>query len=201
VGFFPWVNMKGERVVVGVSGLEHRKAIRYYDNFVALLKERFGLKIKELLREEAMAGYMMAYLNHFVLGQGNFLVAGDAAGFIHGAEGISAALVSGDLAAQSILQADQIDSKAVGLYRRNVRAEVDRCLDQLNPLRMSKNAPMVVDGKAFRAKLSLKTFRLIYDDLKAFVAQDIGLKESGMGKVAKQNMIHHLLHRRYPVEL
>jgi len=201
VGFFPWVNMKGGRVVVGVSGLEHQKAIRYYDNFIALLKGRFGLKIKELLREEAMAGYMMAYLNHFVLGQGNLLVAGDAAGFIHGAEGISAALVSGDLAGQAILQADELHRKAVDLYRQNVRGEVDRCLDQLNPLRMFRNFPMAVDGKAFRAKLSLKALRLIYDDLKAFAAQDIGLKESGMGKVAKQNMIHHLLHRRYPVEL
>jgi flavin-dependent dehydrogenase len=201
VGFFPWVNMKGERVVVGVSGLEHRKAIQYYDNFVALLEEQFGLKIKEVLCEEAMAGYMMAYLNHFVLGQGNFLVAGDAAGFIHGAEGISAALVSGDLAAQAILQADELDSKAVGLYRRCVRAEVDRCLDQLNPLRMSKNAPMIIDGKAVREKQSLQSLRLIYKDLKTFASQDIGLKESGMGKVAKQNMIHHLLHRRYPIQL
>jgi hypothetical protein len=66
---------------------------------------------------------------------------------------------------------------------------------------MSKNAPMIVDGKALRAKQSLKSVRLIYKDLKAFAAQDIGLKESGMGKVAKQNMIHHLLHRRYPIEL
>jgi flavin-dependent dehydrogenase len=201
VGFFPWVNMKGERVVVGVSGLEHRKAIRYFDNFVALLEAQFGLKIRELLREEAMAGYMMAYLNHFVLGQGNFLAAGDAAGFIHGAEGISAALVSGDLAAQAILQADKLDSKAVGLYRKYVRPEVERCLDNLNPLRMSKNAPMIIDGKALRASQSLKSARLIYEDLKAFAAQDIGLKETGMGKVAKQNMIHHLLHRRYPIEL
>jgi flavin-dependent dehydrogenase len=201
VGFFPWVNMKGERVVVGVSGLEHRKAIRYYDSFVALLEEKFGLKIKEVLREEAMAGYMMACLNHFVLGQGNFLVAGDAAGFIHGAEGISAALVSGDLAAQAILQADELDSKAVGLYRKCVRPEVDRCLDNLNPLRMSQNAPMLVDGKALRAKQSLKSARLIYEDLKAFAAQDIGLKETGMGKVAKQNMIHYLFHRSYPVDL
>lgn len=201
VGFFPWVNMKGERVVVGVSGLEHRKAIRYFDSFVALLEGSFGLKIKEVLREEAMAGYMMAYLNHFVLGQGNFLAVGDAAGFIHGAEGISAALVSGDLAAQAILQADMLDSKAVGLYRKLVRPEVDRCLDNLNPLRMSKNAPMIVDGKALRAKQSLKSARLIYEDLKAFAAQDIGLKETGMGKVAKQNMIHHLLHRRYPIQL
>jgi len=201
VGFFPWVNMKGERIVVGVSGLEHRKAIQYFDNFVALLELSFGLKIKEVLREEAMAGYMMAYLNHFVLGQGNFLAAGDAAGFIHGAEGISAALVSGDLAAQAILQADKLDSKAVGLYRKLVRPEVDRCLDNLNPLRMPRNAPMIIDGKAFRAKQSLKSARLIYEDLKAFAAQDIGLKETGMGKVAKQNMIHHLLHRRYPIEL
>ena len=109
--------------------------------------------------------------------------------------------MSGDLAARAILQADKIDSKALGLYRRCVRDEVNRCLDQLNPLRMSKNAPMVIDGKAFRDRLSLKTVLLIYRDLKAFAAQDIGLKESGMGKVLKQNMIHHLLHRRYPVEL
>ena len=53
---------------------------------------------------------------------------------------------------------------------------MDRCLDQLNPLRMYKNAPMVVDGKAFRASQSLKTVRLMYDDLKSFVAQDIGLR-------------------------
>ncbi len=200
VGFFPWVNMKGERVVVGVSGLEHRKAIRYFDNLVSVLQRQCGLKIKTVLREEAMAGYMMAYLNHFVLGQGNFLAAGDAAGFIHGAEGISAALVSGDLAAHAILRADEIGGKAVDLYRRSVRAEVNRCLDQLNPLRMSKDAPMVVDGRAFREKLSLKTVHLVYRDLKAFAAQDIGLKESGIGKILKQNMIHHLVHRRYPIE-
>lgn len=200
VGFFPWVNMKGERVVVGVSGLGHRKAIRYFDSLVSVLQKHCGLKIKEVLREEAMAGYMMAYLNHFVLGRGNFLAAGDAAGFIHGAEGISAALVSGDLAAQAILQAREIDGKALDFYRRCVQAELDRCLDQLNPLRMSRNAPMVVDGKAFRQKLSFKTVQLIYKDLKAFAAQDLGLKESGMGKVLKQNMIHHVLHRRYPIE-
>jgi hypothetical protein len=52
-----------------------------------------------------------------------------------------------------------------------------------------------------KLSLSLKTVLLICEDLKAFAAQDIGLKESGMGKVLKQNMIHHLLHRRYPVEL
>jgi flavin-dependent dehydrogenase len=201
IGFFPWANIKGERVVVGVSGMEHRKAIRYYDGFVSLLEERFGLTIKETLREEAMAGYMMAYFNHFVLGEGNFLAAGDAAGFIHAAEGISAALVSGDVAAQAILRAEETDGKAIGFYRRIVRDEVYRCLDQTNPLRMSKNAPMILDGKSIWKNHSLKTIGLMARDLKAFAAQDNGLKESGMGKVSKQNMIHYLIHRTYPIEL
>jgi len=60
---------------------------------------------------------------------------------------------------------------------------------------------MIVDGKAIREKQSLQSLRLIYKDLKAFAAQDIGLKESGMGKVAKQNMTHYLFHRSYPVDL
>jgi flavin-dependent dehydrogenase len=201
VGFFPWVNMKGERVVVGVSGLDHRKAIRYFDQFLCVLQRHYGLKIRESLRAEAMAGYMMAYLNHFVLGRDNFLAAGDAAGFIHGAEGISAALVSGDLAAQAILRAEETGSKALRFYREYARDEVVRCLDQLNPLRMSKNAPFFPDTKAFWKTVSPKTLLLIYKDLKAFASQDIGLKESGIGKILKQNMIHHLLHRRYPVDL
>jgi flavin-dependent dehydrogenase len=200
IGFFPWANMKGERVVVGVSGLEHRKAIGYYDAFVALLEDRFGLTIKETLREEALAGYTMAYFNHFVLGEGNFLAAGDAAGFIHGAEGISAALVSGDVAGQAILRAEKTDGKAIGFYRRMIRDEVYRCLDQLNPLRMS-HAPMILDSKSIWKNHSLKTIGLMAKDLKAFAAQDNGLKATGMGKVSKQNMIYYLRHRRYPIEL
>ncbi len=201
IGFFPWANMKGERVVIGLTGIGHRKPIRYFDAYESLLQERYGLEIKEVLQEEAMAGYMMGPLNHFVLGQGNFLAAGDAAGFIHGAEGISAALVSGDAAAQAILKAERTDQKAIGFYRKLVRNEVNRCLDQTNYLRMSKNGPMLIEGKSFFAKHSLNTISLIAKDLKGFAAQDNGFKEMGLGKIAKKNTLHYLFHRSYPVEL
>jgi len=148
-----------------------------------------------------MAGYMMGPLNHFVLGQGNFLAAGDAAGFIHGAEGISAALVSGDAAAQSILEADQSGGKAIDFYRKLARDEVNRCLDQTNYLRMAKNSPMLLESKSFFSKHSLSTIPLIVQDLKAFAAQDNGFKEMGLGKFAKKNTFHYLLHRSYPVDL
>ncbi len=201
IGFFPWANVKGERVVIGLTGIGHRKPIQYFDAYVSLLQERFGLKIKEVLQQEAMAGYMMGPLNHFVLGKGNFLAAGDAAGFIHGAEGISAALVSGDVAAQAILKAEETDSKAIGFYRKMALNEVNRCLDQTNYLRMSKNAPMLLDTKSFFAKHPLSTLSLIANDLKAFAAQDNGFKDMGLGKIAKKNTLHYLLHRSYPVEL
>jgi len=90
---------------VGVGGIGHHKLPPYHANFVSLLKKKYGFKIKETLFREGMAGVMQAPLNHFTLGKANFLVAGDAAGFMHnGGEGISCALTTGDLAAESILR-------------------------------------------------------------------------------------------------
>ena len=75
------------------------------------------------------------------------------------------------------------------------------CLDQTNYLRMLKNGPMILEGKSFFAKHPLNTISLIANDLKAFAAQDNGFKEMGLGKIAKENTLHYLFHRSYPVDL
>ncbi len=202
VGFYAWANMKGERIVAGVSGLYHRKAVHYMDSFLSLLKQNYGFKIKKTVLEEAMAGYMLGPLNKFALGRGNFLVAGDAAGFIHnGGEGISAGLVSGEQAGEAILRAETTDGKALGFYSRFIQDEVNLCLDQTNPLRMFKEMPMKLDFKSILTKYGLRNIFLMAGDLKAFGAQDLGLSETGIGAVSKQNMIHRLIHGRYPIEL
>ncbi len=106
---------------------------------------------------EGMAAVIQAPLNHFTLGTGNFLAAGDAAGFMHnGGEGISCALTTGNLAAEAILSAEETGLQALEVYRTAVRDEAELCLDQFNPLRMMKTFPFQMDMKGLWKKYSLK---------------------------------------------
>ena len=66
---------------------------------------------------------------------------------------------------------------------------------------MAKKMPMKLDFKALRQGLSLKEFYLVAKDLKAFMGQDNGMKETGIGKVALSNMRYRLIHGRYSLEL
>ncbi len=199
VGVYAWANVKDGRILVGVAGIGKNKAVQYLGTFLALLKGVYGLKIEETLRKEGMAGLMMAPLGRFALGRDNFLAAGDAAGFMHnGGEGISCALTTGDLAAQAVLSAKRTGSKAIDIYRRIVRGEIDLCLDQTNLVRMFGKLPLPLDLRAFWRDRSLRDIPLILRDLKAFGAQDNGMKETGFGDIARRNMIHRLLRGRYP---
>jgi flavin-dependent dehydrogenase len=144
---------------------------------------------------------MQAPLNHFTLGRGNFLAAGDAAGFIHnGGEGISCALTTGDLAAGAVQTAERTGQDALDVYRRIVRGEADLCLDQFNPLRMVQTIPFRMDLKAVWRKYSLKEMSAMWKDLKTFGKQDNGFADTGIGRIAKQNMLHRLRHGSYPID-
>ncbi len=202
IGFYAWANIKDDDIHVGVGAMGNRKLPPYHANFVSLLAERYGFEIHETLLREGMTGVMQAPVNRFTLGRGNFLAAGDAAGFIHnGGEGISCALTSGDLAAEAILTAERTGQPALDVYRRIARKEVDLCMDQTNPLRMVQASPFRMDMKAVWKKHSLKEIRSIWQDLKAFGGQDNGLSDVGIGAVAKKNMIYRLRHGHYPIQL
>jgi flavin-dependent dehydrogenase len=202
IGFYAWANIKDDDIHVGVGAMGNRKLPPYHANFVSLLTERYGFEIHETLMREGMTGVMQAPVNRFTLGRGNFLAAGDAAGFIHnGGEGISCALSTGDLAAEAVLQAEKTGQPALDIYRRIVRGEADLCLDQTNPLRMMQASPMRMDMKAVWKRHSLKEIRAMWKDLKAFGSQDNGFSDMGIGPIAKRNMIHRLRHGRYPIDL
>ncbi len=199
VGVYAWANVKDGRILVGVAGIGKSKASQYLRNFLALLKGVYGLKIEETLKREGMVGFMMAPLGRFALGRDNFLAAGDAAGFMHnGGEGISCALTTGDLAGEAVLGAERTGSKAIDIYRRIVKEEMDLCLDQTNLFRMFRKLPLPLDLRAFWRDHSLRDMRLMFRDLKAFGAQDNGMKETGFGEIARRNMIHRFLRGRYP---
>lgn len=202
MGFYAWANIKDDDIHVGVAAIGNRRLPAYHAALVSLLERKYGLKIRETLLREGMTAFMQAPLNHFTLGRGNFLAAGDAAGFIHnGGEGISCALATGDLAAEAILSAEKRGGAALEIYRSIVRDEAELCLDQFNLLRMIRSSPFRMDLPALRKRHSIQEASLIWQDLKAFGAQDNGFAETGFGRVARQNMLYRLRHGRYPIDL
>ena len=202
VGFYAWANIKDNDIHMGTAAIGHRKCNVYQKNFESLLESKFGLKKDKLLLKEGMSGYMLGLLNKFILGKENFLCTGDAAGFMHnGGEGISCALATGELAGESIVLAEKTGRKAIDFYRENVKPEVDLCLDQANLLRMFKKFPMRLDTKYVMKSNSAKNMILMLKDLRNFKNQDIGMAETGLGKISLNNMFHRTIFGKYPVEL
>lgn len=202
MGFYAWASVKDDDIHVGVGGFGNRRLPPYHARFVSLLERQYGLRVRETTLREGMTGVLQGPINVFTLGKGNFLAAGDAAGFVHnGGEGISCALATGDLAAQAVLSAERTDGEALTVYRDLVRGEVDLCLDQFNLLRLLFKFPMRMDFPAFWRGHSLGEMRVMWKDLKAYAAQDHGLKETGIGRTSMRNMFYRLRHGRYPVVL
>ena len=202
MGFYAWASLKDSQVRVGAGALGSAKVTRFHDNFRQLLIREYGLKIKGTIRKEGMTGPLLAPYNRFALGRDNFLAAGDATGIMHnGGEGISCALATGDLAGKAILEAKRTGQKALEVYRETIRGEIELCLDQFNPLRMWFKSPMRIDFKSLWRDYSLREFGAILRDMRAFGKQPGGLGELDVGKTLKRNMLYHLIHGRYPVEL
>jgi len=202
LGFYAWASVKDEAIHVGVGGLGRVKLPPVHARFVSLLQDRHGLRIREVALREGMTGVIRGPLNRFVLGRGNFLATGDAAGFVHNmGEGISCALTTGHRAGQAVLEAEQTGGTAHDVYRRIVRPEVELCLDQFNPLRMFFKLPIRMDNLALWRNHSLGQLKLMGHDLKAFARQDVGFRQIGLGRNMKRNTLHRLRHGSYPVEL
>jgi flavin-dependent dehydrogenase len=202
MGFYIWANIKDDDIHVGVGGIGKHNLPAYHAEFVSLLEKNYGLEIRETLMREGMVAVVQAPLNHFTLGTGNFLAAGDAAGFMHNSgEGISCALTTGNLAAEAILSAEKTGLEALDVYRTAVRDEAELCLDQFNPLRTMKTFPFRMDMKGLWKEYSLKEMSIMWQDMKAFFAQGTSLADTGIGKILKQNMLHRLRHGRYRIDL
>jgi flavin-dependent dehydrogenase len=198
IGPYAWASVKDDHIHIGVASFGKEKTIRYYKNYLRLLKSEYGLEVKELILREGITGFITAPFNKFALGKGNFLVVGDAAGFVHtGGEGISCALASGDLAGEAIINAGKTNRKAIHIYSRIIKKEVDLCLDQFNLLRIFQTLPMPIHIKPLWRNNTLQRLFQMTKDGWAFI-KEMGLGEMGINKTARRNLLYRLTHGHYP---
>jgi flavin-dependent dehydrogenase len=126
-GYFATVFHKDGNIVV-VTGCEQKESVKdYFQAFVSHLKKKHGLVIKEKVASDACVLHDMSATDNFFLGRGKVLLAGEAGGFNHCAEGISSALITGKAAGDAILQSQKTGKAALDFYAEAAAPEEEAC--------------------------------------------------------------------------
>jgi len=127
---YGWVFPKKNRITVGIAGLyKHNKDIKTL--FHRFLQNDLGVS-----PDVTMKGYYLPF-GHYNknLAKGSVLLVGDAAGLVDPitGEGIAFAMESGQMAAQSIIEASRAHDPdtASGYYKDRVK-KITRCIDHAN---------------------------------------------------------------------
>jgi len=110
---FSWLYYKDDQLVVGTSS--DTEPAKYAERFFRFVEDRFGLR-GEVFRRE---GYVTSYQGGVCLGEGNVLLAGDAAGFLdlYRGVGMDTAALSGRICAQAVIRAAVEGGAALEHYR------------------------------------------------------------------------------------
>ncbi len=123
VEYDAWFNVKDNRLVLGVSVKDGRKAEYYYDRFISYMKEKHNLRLKEQLKVDK---WLMPHIRlgcAIDYGVGRVLFAGEIAGFLNPmGEGISAGMESGYCVAKAIMQHFDSPDLAIENYKDRTRA-------------------------------------------------------------------------------
>ncbi len=126
-GFFATVFHK-DGVIVVVTGASEGESVKdYFAKYVQLLKDKNGLVIDRIVKSGGCVLHDMSATNNYLLGAGNILLAGEAGGFNRCAEGITAALVTGWAAGESVLKSIETGAQACGFYTAAVAPEIEAC--------------------------------------------------------------------------
>jgi hypothetical protein len=97
---------------------------------------------------------------------------------------VSCAQPTGDPATESVPRAEKTRQNAVDIYRATlVRGEAELCLDPFNPPRLIQKSSFRMDVKALWRRYSLKEIFMMWQDVKAFGAEDNGLPRRTSGKL------------------
>ncbi|NUN24192.1 MAG: hypothetical protein HUU09_12125 [Candidatus Jettenia caeni] len=124
MAMYAWYNVKNGLQVFGTAVRKGGKIDPYLRKYSEMLKDRFGLTLKNLVREASCLGNDMCTTGNFYLGKGNILLVGEAAGFLNAfGEGISCALSTGLLAAEAISKSFTSGIDALGLYTELTKVE------------------------------------------------------------------------------
>jgi flavin-dependent dehydrogenase len=149
LGHYPWTHVESGQWIVGAGGFQQDDMKERHRRVLESLRERHGLEIEEEIRKEGCPeNFGLSLTNRYVFGRASVLVTGQAAGFLNMmAEGMSCALHSGAHAGRAIAEALEKGGDLQEIYRRRVRAEVIRCSDQWNLLKILLGNPHEADLK------------------------------------------------------
>ncbi len=130
-GFFATLIHK-DGMIIAVTGAEQKEPVKeYFKKFRKFLEERHRLKVEKTVKSHACVLNDMAATDNYLLGVRNVLLAGEAGGFSRAAEGITAALITGKAAGESILKSIQIGEPALTFYSSAAAHEMQMC-NQVN---------------------------------------------------------------------
>ena len=117
---FAWVYKKDDKWVIGTGANEN--PLEYAERFFNYVREKYGLRGEIVKRE----GFSSTMKSGVYLGKGNLLMVGDAAGLVdlYRGMGMDNAALSGRLAVNAIIKAEESSCTAIepyqGLMRRTV---------------------------------------------------------------------------------
>jgi len=119
---FAWVYMKDDWWVVGTSA--DRDLLKYAERFLKYVEGRYSFK-GELVRKEGFSSPMEPSI---YLGQGNVLLAGDAAGLVdmYRGLGMDNAALSARFAVKAIVESERTGLAPIGFYERLMGGMVNK---------------------------------------------------------------------------
>jgi flavin-dependent dehydrogenase len=146
LGHYTWSHARDGRQIVGVGFDAGNNFDRAHAGVVRYLEKRHGVELGPPQDSEGCGeNFGLSLINRYVFGKGRVLITGQAAGFLNMmAEGMSAALHSGAICGESIVESAYHGEPVQKVYRRHIASEVRRCSDQWNPL-------MIVFGRPHEA--------------------------------------------------
>jgi flavin-dependent dehydrogenase len=147
LGHYTWSHARDGRQIVGVGFDVGHNFDEAHGNVVKYLGKRHGVVLGPAKDSEGCGeNFGVSLINRYVFGRGRVLITGQAAGFLNMmAEGMSAALHSGAICGEAIVEAALHGEPVWSVYRKQVASEVRRCSDQWNPLQIAFGRPHEAD--------------------------------------------------------
>jgi flavin-dependent dehydrogenase len=126
-GFMATVFHKDGMITVVTGAPKGESSRRRFEEFTAHLKDKHGLRITEVVERHGIVLNDMSASENYCLGEGNILLAGEAAGFLRSAEGITPALVTGKAAGEAIIASMESGRPAMDFYIPATAGEMEAC--------------------------------------------------------------------------
>ncbi|MEM4164624.1 MAG: NAD(P)/FAD-dependent oxidoreductase [Nitrososphaerales archaeon] len=159
---FAWVYKKDDKWVVGTGANEN--PIAYANRFFKYVEERYKLRGQIVKRE----GFSSTLKSTIYLGEGNVLLAGDAASLIdfYRGVGMDNAALSGRLAVKALIRAEESGSKPSKIYEELMKKVVKKIREnsEKQAKRFSSNQEL---------EKSLTPMNMLKDGLQMLIANQI----------------------------